>query len=152
MQKQILERPAIVPILGPISLAADNTPAALDVRTFENVQLLLGTGIQGVTFTSTDKIEWTLSHGDNSTVGEHTTVAAADVKIYDATETEIAWVTGGIVWQLNAAHAAALYRRIDYVGGKGYLSLLANFSGTHGAATPVMAFLLTSRGHFAPTF
>ena len=152
MQKQILERPAIVPVLGPVALTADNTPAALDVGTFENVQLLIAVGIGGITFDTTNKLEIKLSHGDTTVVATHPAVAAADVKIYGSDEAEIAWIAGGIVYNLVAAHAAASQRRIDYVGGKRYLSILADFSGTHGAGTPLFATVLTSRGHFAPTF
>jgi hypothetical protein len=148
---QILDRPAIVPILGPVSLTADNTPAALDTQGFDNIQVLISTGIQGVTFTGTDKIEWTLKHGDTTTVADHTAVTSSDVQIYNESEAEVALVTGGIVWQLNAAHAAALNRRVDYFGNKRYLSLLADFSGTHGAGTPLHAFLLLSRGHLIPS-
>lgn len=147
---QIQDRPALIPVFGPVTLAADNTPAAIDTRGFDNLQLLLGVGVGGITFDATNKIEIKLSHGDDTTVANHTAVTANDVKIYNASEAEVALVTGGIVWQLIAAHAAATFRRIDYVGARRYLSLLADFSGTHGAGTPLAAVLLHSAGNLMP--
>jgi hypothetical protein len=40
--------------------------------------------------------------------------------------------TGGIVKSLIAAHAAADTTEVGYIGGKRYLKVLADFSGTHG--------------------
>lgn len=137
-------------IFGPVVLAADNTPAALDTRGFALAEIELFTGIGGITFDGSNKIEWTLKHGDDTTVGNHTAVAAADVKIFSAVRTEVALVTGGIVWQLIAAHAAAAMRWVHYYGNKRYLSLLADFSGTHGTGTPLAAKLRLAGGRINP--
>jgi hypothetical protein len=147
---QIKDRPAITQVFGPVVLAADNTPVALDTRGFDNIQFLIGVGIGGITFDSTNKIEIILKHGDDTTVGNHTAVASTDIKIYDDAEAAVAMVTGGIVWQLIAANAAAKSRRVDYFGSKRYLSVLVDFSGTHGTGTPVYAQLLTSYGAVLP--
>lgn len=147
---QILNRPAVLPVLGPVILSADNTPAALDTRGFDNVQLLVGVGVGGISFDATNKIELRLRHGDTTTVGDHVAVTAADVKLYDAAEAEVPLVTGGIIYNLVAAHAAAGRRRVDYVGARRYLSVLADFSGTHGTGTPFQIDLLLSAGHFLP--
>ena len=147
---QIKDRPAILQVFGPVVLAADNTPVALDTRGFDNVQLLLGVGIGGITFDPTNKLELILKHGDDTTIGNHTAVASTDIRIYDDAEAAVAMVTGGIVWQLIAANAAAKSRRVDYFGSKRYLSVLADFSGTHGTGTPLYAQLLTSYGPLQP--
>lgn len=117
------------------TLAADNTPAAVDVRGFACVQILIGVGIQGVTFTTTDKIEIKLRNGDG-TVGNHAAVVAADVILPSA----LTFATGGIIRNLNAAHAAATFYTVDYVNTdplKTHISILADFSGTHGTGTPL---------------
>lgn len=147
---QILDRPAVLPVLGPVVLSADNTPAALDTRQFDNVQLLVDVGVGGITFDATNKIEVKLRHGDTTTVGDHTAVTATDVKLYDATEAEVALVSGGIIYNMIAAHAAIGRRRVDYVGARRYLSVLVDFSGTHGAGTPFSIDLLLSAGPFLP--
>lgn len=149
MQKQILDRPDVITAYGPITAAADNTPAVVDIRGYQNVQVLIGVGIQGVTFTGTDKIEIKMRDGD-ATVGNHTAVESTDVKIYDIDGVEQAIGASGLVWSLAAAHAAAKWRRIDYYGGQEYLSFLNDFSGTHGTGTPISIVVLGSKGHLQP--
>lgn len=141
----------IVSIFGPVALDADNTPAALDIRGYQNVELYLGIGVGGVTFSGTDKIEFTLTDADyddtTGLVGTFGDVATGE--LYDANEDSVT-LTTGIFKSLIAAHAAAAVYRYSYVGQKGALKLLANFSGTHGAATPLFAFLRLSNGRNAP--
>ncbi|HAK64294.1 MAG TPA: hypothetical protein DCO82_13740 [Alphaproteobacteria bacterium] len=136
--------PAIV--LEPATLAADNTPVAIDTQGYDGIGLLLAIGVGGITFSGTNKIEFKLSHGDTTTVGSHVAVTAADILADSLTPGTI---TNGIIRALTAAHAAATVQRIGYVGGKRYLSLLADFSGTHGTGTPICAMLI--RGHAAVT-
>ena len=47
--------------------------------------------------------------------------------------------TGGIVRSLTAAHATPSVTALGYVGRKQFIKLLADFSGTHGTATPMSA-------------
>lgn len=141
----------LVTIFGPVALDADNTPAALDIRGYEVVELYIGVGIGGVTFSDTDKVEFTLTDADyddtTGLVGSFGNVSTGEV--YDANEDAVT-VTSGVIKSLVAAHAAAAVYRFSYVGQKGALKLLANFSGTHGAATPLFAFLRLSKGRNAP--
>lgn len=135
-------------IVAMATLAADNTPAAIDVRGYECVQILIGVGIQGVTFTTTDKIEIKLRKGDG-TVGNHTAVAATDVVMPSA----LTFASGGIIRNLNAAHAAATYYVVDYINqdpASGYISILADFSGTHGTGTPLSIVVRRLRHRLNP--
>jgi hypothetical protein len=78
-----------------------------------------------------------------------TAVADADV---DLTESNISTVgTGGIVRSLIAEHAAATVDRVGYIGGKRYLKILADFSGTHGTGTPIGVQVIKGLPHDAPT-
>jgi hypothetical protein len=137
--------PNIGPVLaiGPATLAADNTPAAIDLLGFNSAALLIAIGAGGITFDSTNKIEFVFKHGDDSTVGNHTAVAQADV--VGATV-----ATGGIVKALTAAHAAADVTKLSYVGGKRYVSVLADFSGTHGTGTPITVLVVKGNPASAP--
>ena len=54
-------------------------------------------------------------------------------------------ITSGIVRALTAAHAAATVQKIGYKGGKRYIKLLADFSGTHGTGTPIAAEVVRNR-------
>lgn len=122
-------------LIAPAVLAADNTPAVVDLAQFDAAMILLQIGAGGITFTGTNKIEFVLSHGDTAVAGEHTPVAQADVGGVTVTGS-------GIVRALTAAKAAADVTEISYLGTKRYLSLLADFSGTHGTGTGIAATVL----------
>ncbi|MBN9065176.1 MAG: hypothetical protein J0H60_01515 [Rhizobiales bacterium] len=122
--------------------AADNTPAAVDLNGYESAVLFLHVGIGGITFDATNKIEFKLTHSDDGTT--YDAVTADDVQ-------GVASVgTGGIVKALVAAHAADDVTKIGYMGGRRYLKLLADFSGTHGTGTPIAATVVKGNPRFAP--
>lgn len=116
------------------ALDADNTPAAVDLQGYDAAEIVLAIGAGGITFSGTNKIEFKLTHSDDDSTYEAVTVD--DMLGLDSVD------TGGIIKALTAAHATAAAYRFGYVGGKRYLKLLADFSGTHGAATPIAAVVL----------
>lgn len=120
---------------------ADNTPVGVNVGNYEAVLIALAIGVGGITFTADNKIEFTLTHSDDDST--YTAVSDDDV-----TNSTVA--TGGIIKSLVAAHAAAAVYNFGYVGGKKYLKLLANFSGTHGTATPLAASAVGGLPHLVP--
>lgn len=120
--------------IGPATLAADNTPAAVDLRDYRKATLMLAIGVGGITFDGTNKIEVKLTHSDDGTT--YADVADDDV-VKDAYAP--ASLTTGIIRSLAAAHAAATVQKLGYKGGKRYVKLLADFSGTHGTGTPIAA-------------
>lgn len=119
------------------TLAADNTPGAVDLRGARKATILLAIGAGGISFSGSNKIEFVLTHSDDDVT--YSNVTAADL-IGDANLP--ATITGGIVRALTAAKAAADVQKIGYIGGKRYLKLLADFSGTHGAGTPITALVV----------
>lgn len=129
-------------IFGPAELAADNTPVAIDLQGYDAVSVMLAIGVGGITFDGTNKVEFVLKHGDTTTVNNHVAVTAADILADSLTPGTI---TNGIVRALTAAHAAGSVQHIGYVGGRRYISMLADFSGTHETATPMMAAVLRGR-------
>ncbi len=122
-------------------LSADNTPAAIDLLDYGAATLLLNIGVGGITFSGTDKIEFVLTHSDDDST--YTNVTDTDV-IKDANAP--ATISNGIIRALTAAHAAATLQKLGYVGGKRYIKLLADFSGTHGTGTPMSATVIRARG------
>lgn len=132
----------VVSAIGAAVLAADNTPAAIDLRGYNAAEIVLAIGIGGITFDATNKIEFKLTHSDDDTT--YTAVEVKDVL------GAVSIGTGGIIKALTAAHAAAAAYRFGYVGGKRYLKLLADFSGTHGAGTPIAALVLKGYGYNQP--
>lgn len=124
-------------MLAPAELDADAISAAIDLAGFDAATIEIHVGAGGITFTSTDKIEFELTHSDASGSG-FVAVEAADV-IMPAGQS---LGDGGIVKSLVAAHAAASITKIGYIGNKRYLKLNANFGGTHAAATGISASLV----------
>lgn len=132
---------SLISVIDPAVYAADNTPPALNVIDFQCATLALAIGAGGITFTSANKIEFVLTHSDDGVT--FTNVTDDDV-IKDSFCP--ATITNGIIRSLTAAHAAATVQKLGYVGGKGYLKLLADFSGTHATGTPIAAVLIRECG------
>lgn len=132
--------------IGPVVLAADNTPAAIDTRGYDAVEILLGIGIGGITFTADDRITIELSHSDDNAAYE----APAITDLLGVASVSAGASGYSVVKSLVAAHAAAADYRFGYVGGKRYLKLLFNFAGTHGAGTPLHAVFLGLHPALAP--
>lgn len=129
-------------VFGPVAMNADNTPAAIDLRGYDAAELILGIGIGGITFDGSNKIEFKLTHSDDDSTYDAVTVSDM---------VGLASVgSGGIIKSLVAAHAAAAVYRFGYRGGRRYLKLLADFTGTHGSATPVFAAVAKMHGHDNP--
>lgn len=121
-------------LIGAATLSADNTPASVDLLGYREASILLHVGVGGISFSGTNKIEFVLTHSDDDSTYSNVT---SDDLILDSYAP--ASITSGIVRALTAAHAAATIQKIGYIGGKRYLKLLADFSGTHGTGTPIAA-------------
>lgn len=141
MRKDISTNVSPVQAIGPVVLAADNTPAAIDMRNFGAAVICLSIGAGGITFDADNKIEFKLTHSDDNST--YTAVTDSDVK--GATVG-----TGGIIKSLVAAHAAVSMTEIGYHGGKGYLKLLADFTGTHGTGTAISAVVVRGNPYVSP--
>lgn len=128
-------------LIGAATLAADNTPPAVDLLGYQGAEILLAIGVGGITFSGTNKVEFVLTHSDDDST--YTNVTAAELLGIDS-------VTDGIIKALTSAHASAGVYRFGYIGGKRYLKLLADFSGTHGTGTPIAATVLKGHGDVQP--
>lgn len=127
--------------IGAALVAADNTPAAIDLQGYNGAEILLTVGVGGITFDATNKVEFTLTHSDD----DSTYTAVTDTEMLG-----VSAISDGIIKSLVVAHGAAAVYRFGYVGNKRYVKLLANFSGTHGAGTPIAATVLAGKGHDNP--
>ncbi|ODA94981.1 hypothetical protein BFX40_20350 [Mesorhizobium sp. SEMIA 3007] len=139
--KDLHSKLSIINAFGPAVLAADNTPAAIDLQGFNAAEIELAIGVGGITFDATNKIEVKVTHSDDN---------ASYVPVTDADMLGISGISGGIIKSLVAAHAAVETCRYGYKGGKRYLKILADFSGTHGTGTPLYASVIKSRGYNNP--
>lgn len=150
MRNDLYSNLAVDIALADAAYDADNTPAVIDLKGFAAALLVLSIGVGGITFTGTNKVEYKLTHANAKADG-----SAPDAGDYVAvTVNDLLGVasvgTGGIIHSLMAAHAAATVHRFGYRGGKRYLKLLADFSGTHGVATPMSAVVIKGISHLAP--
>lgn len=128
-------------LIANATYSADTTPAAVDLQGFDGAEIIIALGAGGITFTGTNKIEFVLTHSDDN-------VTYANVT--DADMIGVTGITNGIIKALTAAQVAAIVRS-GYKGGKRYLKLLADFSGTHGTGTPIGAYVLKGEPFVAPT-
>lgn len=131
----------VVSAIGAVVLAADNTPPAIDLQGYNGAEIVLAIGIGGITFSGTNKIEFKVTHSDDDST--YTDVTDADML-------GVSSISSGIIKSLVAAHAAAAVYRYGYRGNKRYLKILADFSGTHGAGTPIAAMVIKGVGHDNP--
>lgn len=127
--------------IPPDVYSADNTPGAVDLRGYAGAALAIQVGVGGISFSGTNKIEFVLTHSDDGVT--YTAVDAADVL-------GVTVASGGKVLSLITAHAAADITKMSYIGGKRYVKLLADFSGTHGTGTPICAAWVLGRPERQP--
>ena len=121
--------------------SADNTPVAVQIDNAKDSTIVLDIGVGGITFTSSNKVEFKLTESDD---GEsYTAVADGDVVC-------VTVGAGGIIKSLVAAHAAATIDVLGYIGSAKYLKLLADFSGTHATGTPLAAYVVQSEAYLKP--
>jgi len=144
MMRDLVSRLAENQVIGPVTLSADNTPSAIDLAGFHSAMILISVGAGGITFTTTNKVEFVVTHSDDDTT--YTNVTDADVK-------GVSGISSGIVRSLTAAKAAAdtVPTAIGYIGNKRYLKVLADFSGTHATGTPVSVVLVKGNGVYKPS-
>ncbi|MGJ0508851.1 MAG: hypothetical protein ACR652_17330 [Methylocystis sp.] len=125
--------------IAPAVYAADQAGALVDLRDYRSATVLLHIGVGGITFSGTNKIEFVLQAGNASDGSDLANVTDDEVLNIDSVAPPS--IANGIVRALVAAHAAATVQKIGYIGGKRYLKLTADFSGTHGTGTPISALV-----------
>ena len=133
-------------VLAVAPAARDATPSitGIDLRGFQSCVFEILTGAGGITFTTSNKIEWTLTECD-TVDGSYTPVAAEYVQL----QVGESYGAGGIVRAHTAAHAAASSRKVGYTGYKPFVKMVPVYGGEHGedtitAATAVLGHPLTA--------
>lgn len=136
-----------VNVFGPETRTTDNTPTGIDLVDCASARIMIGVGVGGITFDSTNKVEFKVTHSDDDST--YTAVATGEVIL--GTNADASVGSGGIVKSLIAAHAAASLTVVDYIGNKRYVKVLADFSGTHGTGTPLHVTIIKTRLALAGT-
>ena len=126
--------------IAPAVLDADANGTGVDTQGYENVAIVVDTGVEGITLSSTNKIEFELEHSDD------------DSTYVDAESSDINGTLGsnGLFLTLDANAESPQISEIEYLGAKRYVRVVANFSGTHGTGTPVSASVILGKPRHAP--
>ncbi len=131
-QRMIKDGASLAVLIDTAALAADTTPVGVDIRGYQCVEIVISVGAGGITFDSSNKVEFVLTAAayDDTTglVGSYANVATNDIVLEDSSKPTI---TTGIIMSLIVAHATATVAKFNYIGNAGALKLKADFTGTH---------------------
>ncbi|MBI1188307.1 MAG: hypothetical protein GC206_13415 [Alphaproteobacteria bacterium] len=140
-------------LLGAAARDADAESAAFSTREHEVNEIELDMGVGGITFTSTDKIEFELSKSADDTEGGSYAAYTGQVLLHDVNAGTISTVTcdsNGVAKAFVAAHAAAR-RYVVTILEPGWYKAKLEYGGTHGAATPNAVSLRQHAGRMNPS-
>ena len=117
----------VVESLNSIVKDADTNATAVDSQGFSSIVHVVNVGANGITFSTSNKVDIELEHSDdNSTftdVTSNTDVTGGTVD------------SNGVFQTIDANADCNKAYAIGYVGGKRYSRVVLNFSGTHGTGT-----------------
>ena len=126
--------------LAPAARDADANGTGVDLQGYENVAIVVDSGAEGITLSGTNKIEFELEHSDDDST--YTDCESSDINGTLG--------SGGLFLTLDANGETPQISEIEYLGSKRYVRVVANFSGTHGTATPCSAFVILGKPRHAP--
>ena len=128
---------SMVQSLAPAVRTADANGTGVDLQGFESTTIVVDTGIEGDTLSSTVKIDFKLEDSsDNSTFA----AVSSSTSVTDGTVD-----SNGIFLTLDANAETPQITTIGYIGWKQYVRVVAEFTGTHSNGTPVAASVI--KGH-----
>ena len=124
------------------------TPAAVNIdrRGFESLTLFLQTGVGGITFTGTNRLDWIVTHSDDGVTFEPVTTG----HIVAANGTMLTVAANGVVEAYTAAKAAATTGQYGYVGDRRFVRATPTFGGTHATGTLVGALAVLGHAQNSP--
>lgn len=126
--------------LAPAVRDADANGDGVDIKGYENVAIVVDSGVEGITLSGTNKIEFELEHSDDNSSWS------------DAESSDVigSLGSGGLFLTLDDNAESPQISEIEYLGSKRYVRVVANFSGTHGTGTPCSAFVILGKPRHAP--
>lgn len=123
--------------LAPAVRTADANGDGVDLQGFESATIVVDTGAEGVTLSSSVKIDFILE--DSTDDSTYAAVTSNNLVTDGAVD------SSGIFLTLDANAETPQVTSIGYVGGKRYVRVKADFSGSHSTGTPVAATVI--KGH-----
>ena len=135
--KDLRSNISVVQTIAPVAGAADATGATDDLQGYESCTFVIDAGIEGITLSGSNMLQIELEESsDNSTW----TDVSASTSVIGATPD-----SNGVVATFDADGEIPAVATVAYIGDKRYVRVIANFSGTHGTATPYSVTAI--RGH-----
>jgi len=123
--------------LAPAVRTADANGTGIDLQGFESATIVVDTGVEGDTLSSSVKIDFKLEDSDdNSTFAAVTSATSVTDGTVDSS---------GIFLTLDDNAETPQVTSIGYVGGKRYVRVVADFTGTHSNGSPIAASVI--KGH-----
>ena len=127
--KDLRSNISVVQTIAPVAGALDATGTGIDLQGYESCTFVIDAGIEGISLSGSNKIEIELEEStDNSTWTDVT----ASTSVIGATPD-----SNGVVATFDADAEIPAVATVGYIGDKRYVRAIANFSGTHGAGTPL---------------
>lgn len=124
---------AAVTSLAPAVRTADADGTGVDLQFWESALVVAQVAAEGDTLSGSVKIDLKLEHSDDNTT--FTAVAQADV--VDGTI-----ASGGIFATIDANAEAPSIHQLSYVGGKRYIRVVDDRTGTHTNGTGTSAVVI----------
>lgn len=128
---------SVVETLASATRTADADGTGVDLQGFESATVVAHFGAEGITLSTSNKIEMKLEHSDDNVTFSAVT-SASDV--VDGTVD-----ASGIFATADGNDDIPAVFTIGYVGGKRYIRAVIDYSGTHGTGTPAGATVI--KGH-----
>ena len=120
--------------LAPAVRTADANGTGVDLQGFEGAMCVFDIGAEGATLSGSVKIDVKLEHSDDDS--SYSAVTSNSDITDGAIDSNGIWAT----FDDNAEAPAVA--SIGYVGGKRYIRIVADFTGTHSNGSPVSAMVL----------
>ena len=127
------QKTAAVVSLAPANRTEDANGTGVDLQFFESALVVAQVGAEGDTLSGSVKIDLKLEHSDDNSA--FTAVAQTDV-------TDATIATGGIFATIDANAEAPAIHQLSYVGGKRYIRVVDDRTGTHTNGTPTSAIVV----------
>ena len=132
--KDLANNISIIQSIAPVVGTSDTNGTGVDLQFFESATAVVDTGVEGDTLSSSVKIDFKLEDSDdNSTF----TAVTSSLHVTDGSVD-----SNGIFLTLDANAETPQVTSIGYVGGKRYLRVVADFTGTHSNGTLIAATII----------
>lgn len=135
--KDLANNISVAQSIAPAVVTSDTNGTGVDLQFFESATVIVDTGVEGDTLSSSVKFDFILEDSDDNSSWSAVT---SQLHVTDGTVD-----SSGIFLTLDANAETPQVTSIGYVGGKRYLRVTADATGTHTNGTPMSVSIV--KGH-----